>query len=307
VFVDMPLESIHKLAFKAAQAARCAGEQGKYWEMHDRLFENQKALAPWTPHAEAVGLDVAAFEQCLESGEFDKEIRRQMGEARRVGVTGTPAFMIGQTEPNSSKVKVLAVLKGAKPFADFKTEIDRLLERPPAAAGDPAEEDVAAGEDVDPDSADAAALRSSEGAPARAVSPVEAKTLGAEAVEALQRVLATAPEGSPAWITAPRSDLGAITRAEDLARVFSSAGWRVEPISRTALNVRAGIYLFAGDEHPPVYVGTAHRALEEAGLTPTYASGYRDYFVERTRTDATFRGFPFAPDQTFLLVVGRTP
>ena len=55
----MPLESIHKLAFKAAQAAHCAGEQGKYWEMHDRLFENQKALEPWAPHAEAVGLDVA--------------------------------------------------------------------------------------------------------------------------------------------------------------------------------------------------------------------------------------------------------
>ena len=45
----MPLESIHKNAFKAAQAAGCAGEQGKFWEMHDRLFENQKALEPWTP------------------------------------------------------------------------------------------------------------------------------------------------------------------------------------------------------------------------------------------------------------------
>ena len=75
----MPLESIHKFAFKAAQAASCAGEQGKFWEMHDRLFQNQQALEPWTPHAEAVGLDVPKFEECLASGKFDQEIRRDMG------------------------------------------------------------------------------------------------------------------------------------------------------------------------------------------------------------------------------------
>jgi len=128
VFLDMPLESIHKFAFKAAQAASCAGEEGKFWEMHDRLFANQKALEPWTAHAEAVGLDTAKFEVCLASGKFDQEIRRQMGEARKAGVTGTPAFMLGRTEPNSSKLKVLAVLKGARAFADFKAELDRLLE-----------------------------------------------------------------------------------------------------------------------------------------------------------------------------------
>ncbi len=127
----MPLESIHKLAFKAAQAASCAGEQGKYWEMHDRLFANQQAFEPWTAHASAVGLDVARFEECLAGGKFDQEIRRQMGEARKVGATGTPAFMIGRTEPNSSKVKVVAALRGARPLADFKAEIDRLLEEAP--------------------------------------------------------------------------------------------------------------------------------------------------------------------------------
>ena len=137
VFLDMPLESIHKLAFKAAQAASCAGEEGKYWEMHDRLFENQNALEPWTPHAEAIGLDTAKFDACLASGKFDLEIRRQMGEARKAGVTGTPAFMLGRTEPNSSKVKVLAVLKGARAFADFKAELDRLLEEAAPKAADP--------------------------------------------------------------------------------------------------------------------------------------------------------------------------
>lgn len=129
----MPLESIHKFAFKGAQAANCAGEQGKYWEMHGRLFENQKSLEPWGPHAEAIGLDLAKFDACLTSGKFAAEIRRDMEEARKAGVTGTPAFFLALTEPGSSKVKTLATLKGAKTFAEFKAEIDRLLAEPAKA------------------------------------------------------------------------------------------------------------------------------------------------------------------------------
>ena len=136
MFLDLPLESIHKLAFKAAEAANCAGDQGKYWEMHDRLFENQKAFEPWTAHAEAVGLDVAAFEQCMISGKFAAEIRRDMGEASKVGQTGTPGFMLGRTDPNSSKIKILAAVRGARPFADFKAEIDRLLDETEKAQAD---------------------------------------------------------------------------------------------------------------------------------------------------------------------------
>ena len=66
VLRDFPLEPIHPLAFKAAEAARCAGDQGKYWEMHGRLFSNQQALGPkdLPRHAEAVGLDVTRFQEC---------------------------------------------------------------------------------------------------------------------------------------------------------------------------------------------------------------------------------------------------
>ena len=65
VLRDMPLEAIHPQAFKAAEASRCAGEQGKFWEMHDRLFTNQNALArkDLSAHAQALGLDGAAFDQ----------------------------------------------------------------------------------------------------------------------------------------------------------------------------------------------------------------------------------------------------
>ncbi len=134
VFLDLPLEAIHKSAFGAAKAARCAGQQGKYWEMHDRLFANQKELEPWTPHAQAVGLDLTAFDACVASDKENSAIRRDMAEAQKLGVTGTPAFLIGRTDPKSSKLTILAALRGARPFADFKTEIDKLLAESEKAA-----------------------------------------------------------------------------------------------------------------------------------------------------------------------------
>jgi len=121
------LESIHKLAFKAAEAANCAGEQGRYWQMHDRLFASQKELEPWTAHAEAVGLDLPSFEACLSTGKHADEIRRDMAEARKAGVSGTPAFFLAYTDASGSKVKTLTAMKGAQPFAAFKAEIDKLL------------------------------------------------------------------------------------------------------------------------------------------------------------------------------------
>ncbi len=134
VFLDLPLEAIHKSAFGAAKAARCAGEQGKYWEMHDRLFANQKELEPWAPHAQAIGLDLTAFDACVASDKEDAAIRRDMAEAQKLGITGTPAFLIGRTDPKSSKLTILAAVRGARPFADFKTEIDKLLAEPEKAA-----------------------------------------------------------------------------------------------------------------------------------------------------------------------------
>ena len=132
VFLDYPLESMHPLAFKAAEAAYCAGEQGKYWEMHDRLFANQQSLEPWAAHAEAVGLDAAKFDGCLKSERPAADVRRDMAEAQKVGVTGTPSFFLAYTDPKSSKVKTLARLTGAQPYAAFKAQLDRLLaEAPP--------------------------------------------------------------------------------------------------------------------------------------------------------------------------------
>ena len=126
--LDLPLESIHPLAFKAAEATHCAGEKGKYWEMHDRLFANQReiARADLSRHAQALGLDVAAFNQCLDTGRYAGRIRKEMAEAQRLQTTGTPTFFLGLTDRSSSQIRGTK-MTGAQPYVAFKATLDRLL------------------------------------------------------------------------------------------------------------------------------------------------------------------------------------
>ncbi len=130
VYFDFPLESIHQYAFKAAEAVSCAAEQDKFWEMHDHLFLNQKALTlqQLKSHAEALGLDGPQFATCLETGKYASEIRKDMAVAARVGIRATPSFGIGFTDSgDSNKVRVVQTLRGALPFNSFKTVMDGLL------------------------------------------------------------------------------------------------------------------------------------------------------------------------------------
>ena len=129
VFRDFPIESIHREAFKASEAANCASEQGKYWEMHHRLFANQRALGlkDLPQHAQALGLDVATFQKCLDSGKEATEVRGDMADGQRVGVKGTPTFFLGVTEPGSNMLKAVKVLRGAQSYATFRAAIESLL------------------------------------------------------------------------------------------------------------------------------------------------------------------------------------
>ncbi len=130
-FVNFPIEQIHPLAFKAHEAAACAGEQGKYWEMHDRLFGNQSLLAPpeLTKHASAIGLDSAKFQPCLDSGRTGDLIRKDLARSQQIGVTGTPAFLIGRIEPNGTMVKGMKMVSGAQPFSVLKPILDEALKK----------------------------------------------------------------------------------------------------------------------------------------------------------------------------------
>ncbi len=128
VFADLPLESIHKQAFKAHEAANCAGDQGKYWEMHNKLFANQRKMRreDLSAYAKSIGLNLSAFEGCLDRGKYVKEIRKDIAAAVNAGIRGTPTFLLGYTESDPSKVKAVKMLRGAQPYPQFKQAIDGL-------------------------------------------------------------------------------------------------------------------------------------------------------------------------------------
>jgi protein-disulfide isomerase len=117
VYRDFPLP-FHPNAQKAAEAAQCAGDQGKYWEMHEKLFANQKALAvgDLKGHAKGLGLDQAKFDKCLDSGDKAKVVGDHHKAGEKVGVTGTPAFFVNGYQ-----------LTGAQPIDAFKQIIDQEL------------------------------------------------------------------------------------------------------------------------------------------------------------------------------------
>lgn len=128
VFRNLPIESLHPLAVKAAEAAECAGEQSKYWEMHDRLFANQKALAKsdLLAHAHAIGIETDRFQSCLDGGRMSAKVRDDMAEAKRLGLTGTPAFLIGEVRPDGT-VRVVRKIGGAHPLPVFQEVLEGLL------------------------------------------------------------------------------------------------------------------------------------------------------------------------------------
>jgi protein-disulfide isomerase len=127
IFKHLPL-SIHPLAPAAASAASCAGEQSKFWEMHDQLFSKPAKLAAGDLRAAAgeIGLDLTRFDQCRNGAAAAKLVEDDTLEAERLGVTATPTFIFGRLEPGG-RVRATDVMTGAKPAKEFKRILDRLL------------------------------------------------------------------------------------------------------------------------------------------------------------------------------------
>ena len=119
VFKDFPLPN-HAEAPKAAEAAHCAGDQGRFWEMHDRIFANQQAMQvpALKQHAASLGLDAGTFDQCLESGKHASRVADNLKAGEALGVSSTPTLYV-----NGRPVL------GAQPFEYFKTVIDEELAR----------------------------------------------------------------------------------------------------------------------------------------------------------------------------------
>jgi len=118
VHKDLPLETIHPQAFQAAEAARCAGEQGKFWEYHDKLYADTPKLGPeeLKSAAKDVGLNVPSFDQCFTSRKYRSAVQKDLNDGAQLGLTGTPAFFINGRE-----------ISGARPLDDFSAIIDEEL------------------------------------------------------------------------------------------------------------------------------------------------------------------------------------
>jgi protein-disulfide isomerase len=128
VFRDFPL-SIHPHAMTAARGAHCAADQGRFWEMHDKLFANQTSLgeSDIEHYAQDLGLDTSAFDRCLASDKYTDAIRKSLTDAERMGVDGTPTFFLGIAGPNG-EIAVKTSIVGEYPYETFKTDIDELLD-----------------------------------------------------------------------------------------------------------------------------------------------------------------------------------
>lgn len=121
VFRHYPL-SFHANAQKAAEAAECAGEQGKFWEMHDLIFkannDQQMSIGKWRELAGVIGIDVNQFNVCIDSGKYEAKVKNDFNEAQGLNITGTPTTFINGIP-----------VKGAQPYEALKTIIDKELQK----------------------------------------------------------------------------------------------------------------------------------------------------------------------------------
>ncbi len=119
VFKNYPIGS-HGNAIIAAEAGECANEQGKFWEMHDKIFSSSPSLEEkdLKKYAEETGLDIAGFNACFDSGKYREEVGRDIADGGRLSVDGVPAFFINGRS-----------LIGAQPIEGFRKIIDEELSK----------------------------------------------------------------------------------------------------------------------------------------------------------------------------------
>ncbi|MEK6974611.1 MAG: DsbA family protein [Nanoarchaeota archaeon] len=117
VYRDFPL-SFHQYAEKASEASECADEQGKFWQYHEKLFDNQDNIGTSSlkQYAKDIGLDASKFNECLDSGKMKDEVSNDLKDGASYGAQGTPAFFINGE-----------LIDGAQPFEAFEAIIQEKL------------------------------------------------------------------------------------------------------------------------------------------------------------------------------------
>ncbi len=123
---DLPLADMHPFALKAAQSVRCAGDQGKFWEMKELVFKNQNKIDvdSLAGYAKDLSLNGDTFKSCMADGKHLKEIGDETKYAQSLGITGTPTFILGKAVGDSVEGRVIV---GAQPLAAFEAAINEML------------------------------------------------------------------------------------------------------------------------------------------------------------------------------------
>lgn len=133
VFRDFPIASLHPQAHRLHEAAHCAGDQGRYWQMHERLFEDPQRTdtKDLAARARALGLDGPRFERCLAGGVHSARVRQGVADGEKARVRGTPSFFLGFTERDGAPIRLQRLVVGTQPYDAFKQAIDGLLAEKP--------------------------------------------------------------------------------------------------------------------------------------------------------------------------------
>jgi protein-disulfide isomerase len=126
-FRHRPLVAVHPQALKASEAAECAGQQGKFWEMHDLLFRKEQTLEEpgLVSRARDLGLREEPFRSCLQ-GQMTERVRQDGASASALAIAGTPSFLIGRVQSNHT-AKITNRIIGAVPFESFQDAIEPLI------------------------------------------------------------------------------------------------------------------------------------------------------------------------------------
>lgn len=131
VWKDFPIQNIHQNAIATSLAGECADDQGVFWELHDKFFAEQGiwqslptdiAIIDFKRYADELGMDVNSFNDCLDSEKYLQEVANDYDEGLNYGVSGTPAFFIGNENTG------FILISGAQPYSVFESVIESLIE-----------------------------------------------------------------------------------------------------------------------------------------------------------------------------------
>lgn len=130
-FVSQNIGGARTESQDAAAAAYCAGDQGKFWEMHDALYTNVlgEDAGSFTDRrlaaiAESVGLDMNEYNDCYNSGKYADQVQQDFADGQAAGISGTPGFLITYTVNGETKTQLI---EGAQPFSEFQVQLEAIL------------------------------------------------------------------------------------------------------------------------------------------------------------------------------------